>query len=852
MSTITRFILFLFLSAAVLSCSRKKNSFINRNYHAVTAEYNTLYNGHLALKKGREEINQNYADNYWDLLPVERLDVDEKILLPDSVRNQNFGRAEEKAVKAIQKHSMQIKGKERNPQMDEAYLLLGKARYFDQRFVPALDAFNYILYRYPASDNINHARIWREKTNIRLGNEKLAIKNLKKILDSDRLNDQDVADASASLSQAYMNLNQLDSAVTPLYNAADFTNNNAEKGRYLFIVGQLHNRLGETSDANAAFDEVIALNRKSPRIYLVNAYVEKARNFDFNSGDNAYLLNLLTELEEDRENRPYLDKIYFQLGEYYSKIDSTEKAVEYYNRSLRSPSSDIYLKSINYEILANINFDKANYQMAGKYFDSTLTYMSPDLLEFRTIKKKRENLEDVIRYEKIAEETDSILKLAAMSDEDRLAYFTDYTDKLKEKAIADLEEGELPVYTSTIGNENSFPSSNAVPSPPASSGGGNANIFYFYNPLQISRGAQEFLRVWGTRELADNWRWGSNALNQSSINAQETIAEVNFDNNPLYDPATYISQIPGKQSILDSLATQRNLANYQLGVIYNENYKEYVLAEERFDFLLNNDPEESLILPSKYNLYNIYAATGQLQKQEAIKNDIIQNYPDSRYASFILSPESIREDKNSPEAIYEELFSQYEEQKYEYVIERANEYISQLTGDPIVPKFELLKAQANARLYGLDAYKQALNYVAVTYPQTVEGRRAQDIIKTSVPELERLEFNNDSLQQNFKIIYPVELSAENKTMATDLKKKIEIALKDLEYDNMTVSIDLYSPEESFVVIHGLQNRSKALGFMELLTNNKNYKIEKEGFTMSAENYKIVQIKKNLRTYTALK
>jgi hypothetical protein len=31
------------------------------------------------------------------------------------------------------------------------YLLLGKARYYDQRFIPALDAFNYILYKYPNS-----------------------------------------------------------------------------------------------------------------------------------------------------------------------------------------------------------------------------------------------------------------------------------------------------------------------------------------------------------------------------------------------------------------------------------------------------------------------------------------------------------------------------------------------------------------------------------------------------------------------------------------------------------------------------------------------------------------------------
>lgn len=808
----------------------------------MTAEYNTLYNGELAFEQGKEEISQNYADNYWDILPIERLDIDDKILLPDSVRNQNFGRSEEKAVKAIQKHSMQISGKERNPQMDEAYLLLGKSRYFDQRFIPALDAFNYILYRYPASDNIDHARIWREKTNIRIGNEKLAIKNLKKILDSDRLEDQDLADASASLAQAYINLNQLDSAVVPLYNAADFTDVNAEKGRYYFILGQLHNRLGETATANASFDEVIELNRKSPRIYYVNAYVEKARNFDFNSGNEQYLLDLLTELEEDRENRPYLDKIYFQLAEYYKRIDSTEKAIAYYNKSLRSPSSDIYLKSINYEILANINFDRAKYQDAGKYFDSTLTYMSPELLEYRTIKKKRENLEDVIKYEKIAEETDSILRLAGLSEDERIAYFTEYTDALRAKAIKDLEAGELPVYTASIGPDNAFPSANVPPAGEANSG----NSFYFYNPLRVSRGAQEFLRIWGNRELADNWRWGSAALNQSSINAQETLMDINLDNDPLYDPMTYVSQIPGEKSVLDSLATQRNLAYFQLGVIYHENYREFDLAAERLEFLLENDPEERLVLPAKFNLYNIYGAQGNLDKQRMMREDILQNYPDSRYASFIKNPESVQMDENSPEVLYNALFRKYEEQKYQEVIDKSNEYVSRFTGDPIVPKFELLKARAAARLMGIEAYEKALNYVAVTYPQTEEGRKAQNILNTSIPELKTLEFKNDSLQNNFKLIYPLENSQLEE--AEKLKSKIETVLSELSYNNLKVSLDVYDNDRLFVVVHGLTDRSRSLGFQELLRENKKYKIAREAFVMSAENYRIVQIKKNLTSY----
>jgi tetratricopeptide (TPR) repeat protein len=381
----SKLIFFLILAGSITGCSRKKNTFLNRNWHAVTTEYNTLYNGNLGLEQGKEELHQNYADNYWDILPIERMQIDENIVLPDSVRNQNFGYAEDKAVKAIQRHSMLIDGKERNPQIDEAYLLLGKARYYEQRFIPALEAFNYILRSYPASNNIIHARVWREKTHMRLDNNRLAVNNLKKVLDLKYLQEQDIADASATMAQAYINLRHLDSASVTLRRAAELTGKNEEKGRFFYILGQLYNRLEQTEAANMTFDEVIDLNRKSPRIYMINAYVQKTRNFDYSKGENYRLRELLKELEEDRENRPFLDKIYFQIGEYYNRIASTDTAIAYYKKSLREPASDVYLKSINYEILANINFDRSKYLLASKYFDSTLTEMDPRLREFRTI-----------------------------------------------------------------------------------------------------------------------------------------------------------------------------------------------------------------------------------------------------------------------------------------------------------------------------------------------------------------------------------------------------------------------------------------------------------------------------------
>ena len=72
-----------------------------------------------------------------------------------------------------------------------------------------------------------------------------------------------------------------------------------------------------------------------------------------------------------------------------------------------------------------------------------MTNMVKDSKPFRTIKRKRENLDDVIYYEDIAEVNDSILGLVRMTEVERLSYFEDYTSKLKAKAEAEQEKKEI-------------------------------------------------------------------------------------------------------------------------------------------------------------------------------------------------------------------------------------------------------------------------------------------------------------------------------------------------------------------------------------------------------------------------
>ena len=138
---------FLLLIIFIYACSTKKDSFLNREYHKLNSKYNVLFNGYEALEIGKEVLSQNKTENFYKILEIEPIkikdeDFEKSSLIP------SFKVAEEKAVKTIQKHSMRINGIQRNSQIAKAYLLLGKARYYDRRFFPAMEAFNFLLEQY--------------------------------------------------------------------------------------------------------------------------------------------------------------------------------------------------------------------------------------------------------------------------------------------------------------------------------------------------------------------------------------------------------------------------------------------------------------------------------------------------------------------------------------------------------------------------------------------------------------------------------------------------------------------------------------------------------------------------------
>jgi tetratricopeptide (TPR) repeat protein len=860
----------------IVACSTKKNSFLARQNHALSSKFNILYNGGIALDKGVAELRTKYDDNFWEQLPIERMQTSKIVVLPgQEKKDANFERAETKAAKAIQRHSMNIDGSEKNPQMDEAHLMLGKARYYDQRFVPALEAFNYVLYKYPNSDKIYEAKIWREKTNMRLDNDAIAITNLSKLLKEIKFKDQIFADANATLAQAFLNLKQKDSAMAKLVLARDYTKIKEEKARYYFILGQLFENANQKDSAYASYQSVIDMNRNAARSYVMQAHARQAAQFDYENGDTLVFLKKFNELLVDRENRPFLDVLNHQMALFYDKKKNFAQAKKYYNTSLKKRSNDQYMVASNYRNLADIYFNAAKYVLAGNYFDSTMVQLDDRSREFRFIKKKRENLNDVIKYEGIANTNDSILKILALSPTARIGFYDDYIIKLKKadelkKIAADKLAEESKNDSASQNEDENFSTgakaekmaqkasemidSKAAPvkqTVPANNSTKNGS-FYFYNPSTVAFGKLEFKKQWGNRTLKENWRYSKSETKGAS--QDDTEADANIDTaaadaktkteNEKYNAQYYLEKLPKDPKEIDLLAKDRNFAYYQLGVIYKEKFKEYKLAASKLENLLVNNPEERLILPAMYNLFKIYEIIDK-DKAAAMKSRIVSEFPTSRYAQILNNNGSEANAIASPEATYDNLYASYLKNELKKVLPETTTAIDQFTGEEIVPKFELLKANTIGKLKGLDEYKKALNFVALNYPNSEEGKSSEALLAKEVPQMEALQFY-DIAPKSWKIIYKAQDSTETNTKL--LSETIQRFLKDRTVDRLTFSNDIYTMDKNFVVIHGLVSEEYAKGIASILKEFKDYKIADQSYIISNENYKIVQIKKNFETY----
>jgi hypothetical protein len=92
--------------------------------------------------------------------------------------------------------------------------------------------------------------------------------------------------------------------------------------------------------------------------------------------------------------------------------------------------------------------------------------------------------------------------------------------------------------------------------------------------------------------------------------------------------------------------------------------------------------------------------------------------------------------------------------------------------------------------------------------------------------------------------YPNEDSHKN------LIEKLNKYAKESGDSKVKVSNDIYNVDKNMIVLHGIINEATAESVANYLKEHKEYKLKDSPIIISNEDYKVVQVRKNIEDYLA--
>jgi len=758
-----------------LGCSTQKNKTLNKRYHSTVSTFNVLFNGNESIKEGKESFLKSYQEDFWEILPVEPIESTDKIITVDGLENKSFLKAEEKAAKAIQKHSMLIGGVQYNPKTQDAYLMLGRARYLDQRYVPAIEAFNQVYKLNIDNQAWKQSVIWKARSNIRLEQELVAVELLQELLKNKKNSSEIVAKAYSVLSMAYLKLNKTNEALKTLEIAQRNTKDKNHKARLLYIKGQLYEKQNEIDSAKNSFNKILNFKRKISRNIYINAKI-KALLYSESLNSKKEFLKLI----KNEENKPYLDKIYYNYSKLLFSTGSVAMAKNFLNMSIKENPADKKLKSKAYIKFSELNFNDTNFLTAGRYLDSTLQVLDKKSKEFWFYERQKKGIQKVVDLEENLIFYDSLIRLSSY-DKKKL-------DEILKSISTENKQQSEKSSSNEVRQDRVFKKTN----------------FYFYNDKIVAFGIKSFKSVWGNRERNTYWRSEKSIL-KNNISSDNTANEEG-SNKPVSENETQFLElykdIPFSEFKKDSLNNIIDLSKLELAELYTLKYKNYKLGETVLTQYLSKDPNSNRATKAKYLLYKLYKIQNN-EKYIKIKEDIIASDSLSRFAKILLKDPDMLMDENKSLALRDSLAKMFNNQDFEKIIKSVDLNIDIVEKEEIKVDLELLRAQSYGRLEGIEKYTELLKEISKKY---LENKTAIDLNKT-ISMIGRKWKTPISLKasKDFKLIFIVNNSDLNKSEILKINNKISTELNSIN----RVSFDVYNNKNNLIVIHDFKSEEKA-------------------------------------------
>jgi tetratricopeptide (TPR) repeat protein len=636
-------LLFLFSSG----CSVQKNTGMSRAYHNLTAKFNVLFNGEESFKKGTERIEDGFTDDYSEILPIFSFTEKDAVTLASA----DMDRTIKKCSKLISMHSITAKPKvkdsknlspkertffskkEYNLYVYDAYLLMGKAHFFKQEYEQAHEIFRLLINDFKNQPVVYETQVWLSRLLIQTGQNKDAYEILSMLSNNAVFPKKLTPELYTTFADYSLKEEDYAMAIQYLEKTLGVERHKKIRIRYLYILAQLYEKTGDLKRASDYYAQVIQMNPVYDMAF--NAHINRALAYEQGFGQAEDIESELNKMLRDDKNAEYQDQIYFALGNLANKEGNSEKALEYYHKSLQANTGNDQQRSRSYLTLANYYYAIPDYPQAQAYYDSTLTLIEPDFSGYEEMFTKSKSLTRLVKEINILQLADSLLLLGKLPRQELYARIDAIIAGERNKEELARQKQQEQLLDQQYGSEVSM--QNQARQQATTEGAG----WYFYNDAAKSMGFREFKLKWGNRKLEDHWqRANKTVVNFTASNPEESNPEVDeaVPSQPAYSKLSreyYLSSIPSTDSAFLALNTNAELALNNMGMIYKNELKDYERANESFKTLIKRFPSSVYLLPAYYNLYSIAKDQNSQAMTDYYKNIIINQYPQSMYSKVL-------------------------------------------------------------------------------------------------------------------------------------------------------------------------------------------------------------------------
>jgi tetratricopeptide (TPR) repeat protein len=829
-------------AALMAGCSSERKNALSKTYHNTAARYNAYFYAKKRIKEIEAIIQENYDNDYNKIL-----DIYPKV---DSTLANSY---QEKIDDCIKKSSIAIQRHKNSKWVDDSYVFIGRARHLSLDYVNAIETYKYVNTK-AEDDNARHealVRLIRTFVDSQEFDNAVAVEDYIK---KETLNKKNSKLLYLNKAYHYQVIGDYDKMVEYLVQAAPLLKRKDGKGRIYFIIGQIYQKLGFDAEAFNYYKKCLASNP----VYELDFYtrLNMAQVTELGkSSDVKSARKHLSSLLKDSKNKEFKDKIYFEMAEFELKQNNVDKAIEHFQSSVASSTSNPRQKGHSYLRLGEVYYDSlSKYELAQAYYDSAVQSLPSDFENIESIKIRNKVLANFVTQIKIIELQDSLLNLAQLDSVTLSIKLNSYIAQEAEKKELAKAKAEKKVRKAQY---------NAL----IESSGISSKGWYFGNPSAVALGQSEFVRIWGDRKLEDNWRRSNkenvqnfSAVQEERIDPTDKASVQEIDKKEEVGNAKFdamYGQIPFKEEDKTASLNKIKEAYYKLGNIYKFDLVEEQNAAEIFSKLISRFPGSEYEPEALYQLYLIYKSKDEAKYKE-YEVALLQNYPNTIYAKLIANPNYTEESTASNELlkkIYEKAYKLYSKEKYDSALILLDEGIESYEETVFTSRLKLLKILITGKTEDINLYQFQLSEFIQKNPDSEVAPYAQELLEASRSYLEKKRKRLGTefvkyLQQSHYFIFIYEVNAN----LTDLiSSSIEEFNKNVKSPDLKTSNLILDKQYAMILISDFEDKPEALNYYNLFQktdpveeakrNSKFYK-----FVITKDNFNIFYQSRDIDAY----